>query len=377
MLRPVLLPAEELPGEEPSTGDGVSADTKASYTVVERRVADLPASVIEAYELAGTTVTPVTIGLINQTWRIERGDEPVCVVQRLHPIFAPEVNEDIDVITAHLARVGMPTPRVIRTRTGARWVEHDGHTFRTLTFVRGRTLTEVGSPAVAAAAGELAGRLHGALSSLTHTFAFGRAGVHDTPAHLAALDAALRGDGALATAAREAGESILEHARALPPLPATRPRIVHGDLKITNLLFHKDRDEGHAVLDLDTFAHGTLPVELGDALRSWCNPAGESRDGGVVPALFEAALRGWARSGTPTDADERDAIVLGLETISIELASRFARDAIEDRYFGWDATKYGSRAEHNRARALSQLALARSIRARRAELERMARTALP
>ena len=59
------------------------------------------------------------------------------------------------------------------------------------------------------------------------------------------------------------------------------------------------------------------------------------------------------------DPDERDAIVLGVETIATELASRFARDDVEDRYFGWDPAKYASRPEHNRARAASQLALAR------------------
>ena len=35
-------------------------------------------------------------------------------------IFTPEVNEDLDAVTTHLAAAGMATPRLIRTRTGER-----------------------------------------------------------------------------------------------------------------------------------------------------------------------------------------------------------------------------------------------------------------
>ena len=58
-----------------------------------------------------------------------------------------------------------------------------------------------------------------------------------------------------------------------------------------------------------------------------------------------------------------------METIATELAARFAVDAFEDAYFGWDPSRFPSRSEHNRVRALSQLALARSVRARADALE--------
>jgi hypothetical protein len=47
-----------------------------------------------------------------------------------------------------------------------------------------------------------------------------------------------------------------------------------------------------------------------------------------------------------------------------------------DRYFGWDATRFGSRREHNLLRAQGQLALSRNVREQRGELLRLAKLAL-
>ena len=74
--------------------------------------------------------------------------------------------------------------------------------------------------------------------------------------------------------------------------------------------------------------------------------------------------------------DEVLSAVDGLETISLELASRFAADAIIDAYFGWDRTRFSSRREHNLLRARGQLALSRNVRSTRAELLQVARDAL-
>jgi uncharacterized lipoprotein YddW (UPF0748 family) len=42
-------------------------------------------------------------------------------------------------------------------------------------------------------------------------------------------------------------------------------------------------------------------------------------------------------------------------------AARFAADVVNQSYFGWDAQRFSSRAEHNWVRALGQLSLARSL----------------
>lgn len=328
----------------------------------------IPPAVLAAYGISSdAAIEPITIGLINQTYRVGS-----LAIQRLHPIFAGEVNLDLDAITAHLAARGMITPRLVRTRDERAWVDAEG-VWRALTWIDGEVHTSLRAPSLAHAAGVLVGRFHRAIADLEHTFAFGRAGVHDTARHLARLEGAIAG---ASGDVRAIGEAILGHARDLAPLPTTRRRIVHGDLKISNLLFDAS-GRGVALLDLDTLAHGILAHELGDALRSWCNPAGESAEGAIDPALFAASIEGWAsQMKGHLDPDEVSSIVPGTETIALELASRFALDAIEDRYFGWDASRYPSRVAHNLARARSQLALARSIREARATLDTIVARAL-
>jgi len=318
---------------------------------------DIPAEVIEAFDLADATLTPIATGWINRTLRVERGDERF-VLQRLHPVFDGSVNRDIDAITRHLEAAGLRTPRVVPARTGALWIDVE-RPWRMLTFVEGQTHDVLDSPARARSAGAMAGRFHRALADLTHEFAFTRPGAHDTPAHLAKLRAARRVDAPDRDAIDAVADAILDH--PLPELPALPTRIIHGDLKATNLLF--DGDEAIAVIDLDTLAHGTVAIDMGDALRSWCNVAGESsEDAAFDRPTYEAAMEGYRASveGWITDA-ELAAIVPATETIALELAARFATDWYEDRYFAFDATRYPTRRAHNEARARAQLALARSI----------------
>ena len=71
-------------------------------------------------------LAPITGGLINATFVVRDDDAPIAVVQRLHPVFAPEVNLDLERITAHLAASGLVTPRLLRTRGGDAWIVDDG-----------------------------------------------------------------------------------------------------------------------------------------------------------------------------------------------------------------------------------------------------------
>jgi hypothetical protein len=113
----------------------------------------------------------------------------------------------------------------------------------------------------------------------------------------------------------------------------------------------------------------TMAFELGDAMRSWCNPRGE--DAGAVGfdvAIFAAAIRGFRSVADPiVSRAERESIVLGLETVCLELAARFANDYFEDRYFGWNAERFPSRRAHNLVRAQGQLALGLAVRSSRAD----------
>jgi Ser/Thr protein kinase RdoA (MazF antagonist) len=322
-----------------------------------------PRDVLAAYGFAQAQVTRIAGGLINRTYLVtDQGQR--AVLQALHPVFAAEVNFDIEAVTTHLANKGLVTPRLVRTSSGAAWVESAGEVWRTLTFVDGTTLHAVTDPAQARAGFALIAEFHRAVADLDYEFQFTRAGVHDTAGHLARL--ARVGAGPL-------GQQILAAATDLPGLADLPKRVSHGDLKISNLLFAPGSPpRGLCLIDLDTLGRQNIAYELGDALRSWCNPSGEDVvEPAVNLAVFAAAIHGYAQAGggcTLTDAECR-AIVPGLETVCIELAARFCVDMVEDRYFGWDSQRFPSRSEHNRVRAQGQLALAASVRRHRAQLD--------
>ena len=326
----------------------------------------VPPAVAAAYGWEAAELAPLAGGLINKTFVVRAG-APIAVLQQLHPVFGAAVNLDLEAVTTHLAARGLVTPRLVRTRDGAPWIEDAGTIWRALDWIEGLTVHAVPDPSWARAAGELVGRFHRAVSDLEHTYAFARASVHDTAAHLARLRALV--DRASDDEAVELGREVLAMVPALPELPALPRRHCHGDLKISNVLFATSPVRGICLVDLDTLGIGTLAFELGDAMRSWCNPRGEDVAGIAFDlAIFEAAITGFRAVADPlVTREERLSIVAGLETVCVELAARFAIDVFHDDYFGWDPARFPTRRAHNLVRARGQLALAGSVREARSD----------
>jgi Ser/Thr protein kinase RdoA (MazF antagonist) len=338
------------------------------------------APVLAAFGAAGAAVRPLGAGLINQTFLVDGPPHGRFVLQRLHAIFPAEVNDDIEAVTRHVAARGLLTPRIIPAADGRNWTTHDGGTWRALTWIDGVGLERLASPAQAREAGAVLARFHRAVSDLGHEFRSHRPGVHDTARHLANLRRALeahaghRRYGAVAPLGRD----ILAAAAALPPLPAVPERVVHGDPKVANILFTPDGARALCLVDLDTLARMALPLELGDAFRSWCNPAGEDRSRASFSLeLFAAGVAGYAEAaaGMVTPA-EAAAIVPATLTIYVELAARFCTDALEECYFGWNPREFPGRSEHNEVRAESQLTAARSLAAQLGAASEAVRRAL-
>jgi hypothetical protein len=158
---------------------------------------------------------------------------------------------------------------------------------------------------------------------------------------------------------------VLEEARAEGRLPV---RPIHGDPKINNLLLDPASGEAIALIDLDTVKPGLVHYDIGDCLRSGCNPLGEETTAFEAvhfdAALFAAILSGYlsvARTFlTPADWD---ALLVAPRLLAFELGLRFYTDHLEgDPYFRTVHPR------HNLDRALVQFHLVASIEAQQERL---------
>ena len=333
-------------------------------TLTPAELAALTAPVLARYGRRASELAPLSGGLINLTLGLSTAAGESLVLQRLHPVFEAAVNDNFELVTTALHARGETAPMLIKTLTGERCVVAADGIWRLQTRVAGHSLNQLSTAAEARAAGELLGRFHARLVDWTTPLPHRRPAVHEPARHLATLAEALarhpahRHHAAVAALATEINARLAR----LPPWPAAPLRLVHGDPKISNLLFAAD-GRGRCLVDLDTLAHGPLVPELGDAFRSWCNPGPEDApEAAFSLPLFAAAVDGYAQHARAfITAAERAAIVDGTLAIYLELAARFAADALNETYFGWSPARFTSRGDHNLARARNQLAAARDL----------------
>ncbi len=320
--------------------------------------------VLDRYGLRATEISVLAGGLINFSLRVATTAQELLVLQRLHPVFEAAVNDNLDLVTQALRSRGAIAPTLIRTLEGNSAVTLDTAVWRLQTFMPGHSVQQLSAASQAQAAGDLLGRFHATLADWTVPLPHVRPPVHEPARHLAGLSTALAAHAGhpLAVEVRAIADQIQSRLAQLPAWPAQPLRLLHGDPKISNLLFDAE-GRGLCLVDLDTLALGPLVPELGDAFRSWCNPGPEDAPQADFSLdLFAAAIEGYAAStrGFITSA-EWQGIVTGTETIYLELAARFAADALNEAYFGWSPDRFATRGAHNLARARNQLAAGQAL----------------
>ncbi|MBI2970139.1 MAG: phosphotransferase, partial [Gammaproteobacteria bacterium] len=298
-------------------------------------------AVLDRYGLEAVRIDPALSGLINVTWFVMASDRMRYVLQKVNPMFPPLIHQDIDAVTVHVRKRGVAAPCLVHTADGGLFVDFDGAIWRLTAFVDGESRHALSRPAESRAAGRALAGFHRAVDDLDHAFMNVRPGVHDTERHLQRLQRALQEKSGHPRHAEvePLGRRILSCAADLPSWKPTRERIVHGDPKISNFLFKKGADEVLCLVDVDTFGRMSLPLELGDAFRSWCNRAGEDTRGAEFCAeLFQGGIEGYAGVATGwITPDEIAAIVPATRSICVELAARFCADALYEDFFAWDA----------------------------------------
>ena len=324
-------------------------------------------TVLSSYTLPPITeILPLTEGLIHQSYLVKTEQEWY-VIQGLHPKLSSDgILQDYDSVTAHLKAQHYPGPLLVKTKLGHRTAKsQDGQKWRLSTYVPGETRSQVNTIEEAYIGGKALGRFHHVISTLEYEFQSTHPG-HDTVGHWQRFKDALT----LPThqewvpQIKDSAYWILEQLEGYF-LPENLPQIiVHGDPKITNLRFQTNPNQA-ILIDLDTCAYHTRLVDLGDAIRSWCHtphaPVGERFSVNRCKAL----LKGYLEVIPFSDLSQEEKQLLSKcgTLITLELASRFGRDFLEDDYFAYDEEHFECRRDHNFHRVELMMQLAREMQA--------------
>jgi Ser/Thr protein kinase RdoA (MazF antagonist) len=327
-------------------------------------------------------------GNVNDTFLVtlEGATEPHFILQRLNlQVFRrPElVMGNLCIVSDHVRRHlalaplcpgrRFKVPRVLLTREGRdHFIDSGGSFWRALSFIdAAETFDTVKDTGHAREVGYALGMFHTLLSNLSpDRLADTLPGFHITPGYLAHFDEVLGRQGARPSpevnyglrfvAERRAWAPVLEDARAQGRL-SLRP--IHGDPKVNNVMLDTATGQAVGMVDLDTVKPGLVHYDIGDCLRSGCNPLGEETgDWEAVrfePGLCRAILAGYL-SQAQDFLTENDYAYLydAIRLITFELGLRFFTD-----YLAGNVYFKVRHPEHNLARALVQFKLTESIEA--------------
>lgn len=318
----------------------------------------VPKKVLDAYDIGKvSSIKRDHTGLVHNTYRV-RTNRGVFTLQKLHKVLSSEaIGKDIYAVTKHLEEVGFVAPVLVRTKKGKNLLSHEGRKWRMQTFVPGRVHEVVRDAKMAREAGRIYADFHHALTDIDYDFK-STIILHETEKEYKRFKEVVK-QYRKSDLMDEVAEEVVYILKELPKLylPKDLPmRVIHGDPKITNVIFD-NHGNAQAIIDLDTCNRHTLLVDLGDAFRSWCGNEEDDPNNKFHLNLFRAGWAGyWKGAKDFMLTKERRLVPKVIGTITLELASRFLRDYFEDSYFGWDPSRYESRRDHNLARARGQIA---------------------
>lgn len=148
-------------------------------------------------------------------------------------------------------------------------------------------------------------------------------------------------------------------------------RPIHGDPKVNNVMIDSTSGQAISIIDLDTVKPGLVHYDIGDCLRSGCNPLGEETEHwervSFDTNICESILGGYLLVAKDF-LTENDYIYMydAIRLIAFELGLRFFTDYLAGNiYF---KVKY---PEHNLFRALVQFKLTESIEIQESEIRKI------
>ncbi len=298
-------------------------------------------------------LNPIKGGLCNSTFLVALQDGRRIVYQKLHAVLTPDILAGSYEVCAHLLHAGwcVPLPFV---SNGKPYVEIRGQFFRAYDFIEGKNILSIGSEK-ARQLGDTLANFHQALAQLPTKAIASIPHFHDTAfifSQLAQKEAYfVQGSHAEQCLFKDIMIAWADNQAVVD----AKNQIIHGDARVQNFL-EDQSGRVFTMIDCDTFMEGNIFTDIGDLLRSIsCDDAQTTIT--LEPDKINAVIEGYGAVSGDDQRAFRQSCLSGFRTICLELAARFMSDICDDCYFGWDDTKYASRAENNLDRALCQFRL--------------------
>lgn len=262
------------------------------------------------------------------------------------------------------------------------WIDPEGSFWRAISFIdKARSFEIIQDTGHAREVGWALAMFHSLLCELPlEKLADTLEGFHITPGYLRHYDEVLAQSspsrspemhyGLGFVEKRRSWAPVLEEAKAQGRLPL---RPIHGDPKVNNFMIDTVSGQAIGLVDLDTVKPGLIHYDIGDCLRSGCNPLGEDTgDWEAVrfePDYCRAILQGYLPiAGDFFLESDYDYLFEAIRLIAFELGLRFLTDFLEGSvYFKVD------HEQQNLTRALVQFKLTESIESQAAAIRTIIR----
>ncbi|MEH2434091.1 MAG: aminoglycoside phosphotransferase family protein [Nostoc sp.] len=330
-------------------------------------------------------------GNINDTFLvdIDSSEEQYFVLQRINTqVFRqPQlIMQNMRTFTEHVRKRLQHTPlnrrwevpRVLSTKDAQDYCrDGDGSFWRAISFIEGsQSFDTMRDRSHAKEIGYALGMFHNLISDLPpEKLADTLQGFHITPLYLQHYEEVLAKTTACQSSEvnyclqfvsdRQTFAHILENAKVEGKLPL---RLMHGDPKINNVMFDTATLQAVSVIDLDTVKPGLVHYDIGDCLRSGCNPAGEETENWdsvyFDTDLCQGILQGYLSVAKAFLTENDYAYIYdAIRLIAFELGLRFFAD-----YLAGNVYFKIKHPEHNLARAIVQFKLTESIESQKTQI---------
>jgi Ser/Thr protein kinase RdoA (MazF antagonist) len=365
-------------------------------TVIRTHGVESLVAIAQQFTLWGTLtdVQPFGSGNINDTFLVtlDTPGEKHFILQRINTqVFRqPQlIMQNLRIFTDHVRQRLQQTPldrrwevpRVLSTPEGQDYyIDEAGNFWRGISFIAGaQSFDTMQNLQQAQEIGYALGMFHNLISDLPPVkLADTLPGFHITPLYLRQYQEVLENTTLQPSpevnyccqfiSDRTNFAYSLENAQAEGKLPL---RLMHGDPKINNVMFDTATHKAVSVIDLDTVKPGLVHYDIGDCLRSGCNPVGEeTTDWDSVyfdTDLCQGILRGYLSVAQAFLTNNDYAYIYdAMRLIAFELGLRFFTD-----YLAGNVYFKVKHPEHNLARAIVQFKLTESIESQETQIRQI------